>query len=261
MEFKEVIGRRRSIRHFDPDRPVEREKIQIILEAMRLASRAVNADFIKVIVVERDKLSLDILNALKTPVAATNYDMAPLHLYLFGDMKAIERDHAGRLKELVDVGVLTPSHGWSHKFVDELVWPLILSPLIQDEKRHMTTVAFDCGVAACQGLLVAYDEGLGACLSSFMLPPAVKEALAVPDHWLPTWSLVVGYPLDWEDGGQRPRQPFEDLFFEGRYGRPFKRDEKVVEKLKEAKMITAPAPLPGRKDQLREWSRRYGLPE
>ena len=31
MEFKEVIGRRRSIRFFDPEKPVEREKIQIML--------------------------------------------------------------------------------------------------------------------------------------------------------------------------------------------------------------------------------------
>ena len=41
MEFKEVVGRRRSIRFFDPEKPVEREKIQKILEAARLASCAV----------------------------------------------------------------------------------------------------------------------------------------------------------------------------------------------------------------------------
>ena len=40
MEFKEVIGRRRSIRYFVPYRPVERKKIQTILEAARLASCA-----------------------------------------------------------------------------------------------------------------------------------------------------------------------------------------------------------------------------
>ncbi len=33
MEFKEIIGRRRTIRFFDPDKPVEREKIQIMFEA------------------------------------------------------------------------------------------------------------------------------------------------------------------------------------------------------------------------------------
>ena len=32
MEFKEVIGRRRSIRFFDPEKPVEREKIQIVMK-------------------------------------------------------------------------------------------------------------------------------------------------------------------------------------------------------------------------------------
>ena len=46
MEFKEVIGRRRSIRYFVPYWPAEREKIQTILEAARLASCAVNATFI-----------------------------------------------------------------------------------------------------------------------------------------------------------------------------------------------------------------------
>ena len=33
MEFKQVIGDRSTIRFFDPDKPVEPEKIQIMLEA------------------------------------------------------------------------------------------------------------------------------------------------------------------------------------------------------------------------------------
>jgi nitroreductase len=45
MEVKEAIGRRRSIRFFRPWQPVEREKVQTVLEAARLASRAMNADF------------------------------------------------------------------------------------------------------------------------------------------------------------------------------------------------------------------------
>ena len=38
MEFKAVIGRRRSIRYFVPYRPVEREKIQTILERRSMPS-------------------------------------------------------------------------------------------------------------------------------------------------------------------------------------------------------------------------------
>jgi hypothetical protein len=37
MEFQQVLGIRRSIRYFDPDRTVEPEKIQKILEACRIA--------------------------------------------------------------------------------------------------------------------------------------------------------------------------------------------------------------------------------
>ncbi len=59
MEFKEVVGRRRSIRFFDPDRPVEREKIQKMLEAARLASCAVNAHWARAIVGFRDDLTED----------------------------------------------------------------------------------------------------------------------------------------------------------------------------------------------------------
>ena len=58
MEFKEVVGRRRSIRYFLPFRPVEKEKIQTILEAARLASCAVNASFLRAVVVELRRRAL-----------------------------------------------------------------------------------------------------------------------------------------------------------------------------------------------------------
>ncbi len=89
-----------------------------------------------------------------------------------------------------------------------------------------------------------------------------KQAFGVPDDWIPIYVMLVGYPAEsWEAGGQRPRPPFEELYFEGKYGTPFARDEKVVERLKGAGMIQAPAPLPGRTEELRELARRFGLPE
>ena len=54
MEFKEAVGKRRSIRHYS-DRPVEMEKIQIILEAARLAPCASNLNILRAVVVERGK--------------------------------------------------------------------------------------------------------------------------------------------------------------------------------------------------------------
>ncbi len=91
MEFKEVIGRRRSIRFFDPDRPVEREKIQKMLEAARLASCAVNAHWARAVVGFRDDLTEDQLKRLKTPVAALNVDLAPVHIHWFNDLGVVNR--------------------------------------------------------------------------------------------------------------------------------------------------------------------------
>ena len=79
---------------------------------------------------------------------------------------------------------------------------------------------------------------------------------------MPHYVMVVGYPLESrEAGGQRPRPPFEELYFEGRVGNPFRRDKAVVKKLQESGMLQTPAPLPGRKQEVRELTRKLGLPE
>ncbi|HXF51577.1 MAG TPA: hypothetical protein VNM43_07840, partial [Dehalococcoidia bacterium] len=66
----------------------------------------------------------------------------------------------------------------------------------------------------------------------------------------------------WEAGGQRPRPPFEEQYFEGKYGVPFKRDPAVVEKLKAAKMIQRPATPnnPERMAEIKRLAERLGLP-
>ena len=260
MEFKEVVGIRRSVRYFDPDRPVEREKIQKILEAMRIASCAVNAHWLRAIVVERSQIPQKLLDSLKTPVTALVQELAPVHIYCYLDPGTVKRVQGKRLKELVDVGALNPSHGWSHKFVDEFVYPQILEPFSEDA-AYPVAAAFDCGGAATQGLLLAVDEGLGVCWTAFNPEPA-REMMDVPDDWIPLYVMNVGYSLESrEAGGQRPRPPFEELYFDGKVGRPFPRDPGVVAELEREKMITGSAPLPGRMQEVRDLSRKLGLPE
>jgi nitroreductase len=261
MEFKELVGRRRSIRYFLPYRPVEREKIQVILEAARLASCAVNASFLRAVVVERDTLSREVLESLKVPTTTLQLDMAPVQIYFYANLNAIDESHGKTLKELYDVGALNATHGWSYKFIDEVVWKQILEPISKTPDTLRVASAMDAGVAMCQALLAAFDEGLGALLTAFNADNA-KKAFKVPEHFLPLYAMLVGYPAEsWEAGGQRPRPAFESLYFEGEYGVPMRRDEAVVERLKQAKMIQDPAPLPWRKDEIRALSRMFGLPE
>jgi hypothetical protein len=187
-------------------------------------------------------------------------ELAPVHIYCYGDLSVIAKDRGARPKELIDVGALNPSHGWTHRFVDEFVWPQLLKPL-SESPAYPVGVAFDDGGAATQGLLMAFHEGLGACWTAFNAE-AAKRAFEVPDDWIPHYLMNLGYPLESrEAGGQRPRPPFEELYFEGRVGRPFERNPVVVRELRQAKMIQPRAPLADRKQEVRELSRKLGLPE
>ena len=111
-------------------------------------------------------------------------------------------------------------------------------------------------------VLAAVDQGLGVGVNT-PNPEIISEVFGTPEDWLPLWVLLVGYPAEsWEAGGQRPRPPFEEQYFEGRYGVPFKRDEAVVEKLKASKMIQRAAVPndPERKAELKKLAERFGLP-
>lgn len=259
MEFKEVLGSRRSIRFFDTERPVEREKIQKILEAMRIASCAVNAHWLRAVVVNRQDIPEETMEALKTPVSGLVQELAPVHIYCYLDRGIVNRVKGSRLKELVDVGALAPTHGWSHKFVDEFVYPQILEPMTQSE-NYPIGASFDCGGAGTQGLLTAVEEGLGVCWTTFNAEVA-KDLLKIPDDWIPLMVMNVGYPAESpEAGGQRPRPEFESLYFEGTAEQPFQRDQAVVDELTKEKMFQAPAPFENRMEEIRELARKLGLP-
>jgi nitroreductase len=88
MEFKQVIGLRRSIRYYQPYRPVERAKVQTILEAARLCSQAINSNWAKAIVVNRDDMAPEDREALKVPTTTAQLDMAPAWIFWYGDMAA-----------------------------------------------------------------------------------------------------------------------------------------------------------------------------
>ena len=260
MEYKQVVGTRRSIRYYKPWKPVEREKIQIMLEAANRASRAVNADFVKGVVVYRKDLDAETLDAIRTPTTTADLDQAPVQIYWYLDPTYVDGAQK-RLKELVDIGALTPGHGWSHAYVDDVVFPTVLKPISEDPATLSVLGAAESGLAICQAQLAAVDEGLGVCLHAFN-PAGIKEVLNIPDHWIPLWVMLVGYSAEeTEAGGQRPRRPLGEVFYEGSYGNGWQEDKAVTEQLKETGLIQEPAPLPHRDEEVRSLARMFGLPE
>lgn len=259
MEFKKVVGDRRTIRFFDPATPVDPEKIQIMLEAANRSSRAVNADFVKAIVCYRDELSDEVREQLKTPTMNVQLDLAPVAIFWYGDMTFADGAQ-DRLKQLVDLGALPVTHGWSHAYVDEVAYAQTVAPLAKDPMASTWAVSVECGLAIAQAMLAGVDEGLGVGLHAFN-PTKAKEALKVPDTWIPMWVLLVGYPAeDRTGGGQRPRRSLSENYFRGQYGTPWEENPEVTERLRRDGMIQEPMNADRRMQEVRQLAERFGLP-
>ncbi len=261
MELKEVIGRRRTIRFLRPYRPVEREKIQKMLEAARLASFWGNVQALDAVVIERATAPQDVLDALPvgTAIGGFQFRTAPVIIVWFVNWDRVD-DQGNRLHELVDAGALGVHPQKSHQYLDDVLIPFFNSAREGIRDRGITEA--DCGQGIAQATLVAYEEGLGTCVIAAFAGKKLRRALRLPDNSEILLMQTVGYPA--EDplaGGQRPKLPFEQKFSLNRVGDAFPRDAAVVDELTRAGMLCETAPLPYRRDELRYLQEQYGLSE
>ena len=161
-ELLRVMGNRRSIRYFEPDKPVEKEKIQIMLEAANRASRSGNIDYFKALVVYRDELDAATLDGLRVPTTTADLDLAPVQIYWFADLSyADPNNFKTNLRDLVRVGALNASHGWSEAYIDETVVGQIISPMLSDMAIVGWMGTIETGLAICQAMLAAGQRVLG----------------------------------------------------------------------------------------------------
>jgi len=262
MEFKQVLGNRRSIRYFEPEKPVEKEKIQVMLEAANRASRSGNIDYWKALVVYRDELDAETLDGLRVPTTTADLDLAPVQIYFFADLSYADPNNFKRnLRDLVNVGALNPSHGWSEAYIDETVVGQIIAPMLSDPAVVGWMGTIETGLAISSAMLAAVDEGLGCCLHAVNMETA-KQVFKYPDHWLPCWVLLVGYPAeDPQTKGQRPRRSISTMAYINNLDTPWEEDPAVTDKLKSSGLIQDPVDVEARAAEVRQLARRFGLPE
>ncbi|MBW2236732.1 MAG: nitroreductase family protein [Deltaproteobacteria bacterium] len=257
MELREVVGNRRSIRYLDPDRPVDLEKIQVMLEAARIASHFGNNNAVRALVVHRDSASEEQIACLPSPVGGFQIRLAPVVIlwYVEGDAMDLA---AERLRELVHCGAL----GYGPNKVNELEETLVpLFSRIGAALKAPGMVDMDLGQAVAQATLMAFEQGLGTCCQGSADWSKVQKAFGLPESCRIVVAQTVGYPLESADaGGQRPRLPFEELFQLNSCDTPFPRSERVVDELTGDKLLQAPAPQPGREQEIEGIRERYKLP-
>jgi nitroreductase len=261
MELRDVIGRRRSIRFLRPYKPVEREKLQRMLEAARLASFWGNVQGLGAVVIERATAPANVIAALPAGTAIGGFQLrlAPVVIVWTLDWSRVHAQ-GDRLHELVDAGALGVDPAKSHAYLDSTLIPFFQAASESIKQGGISEV--DCGQGIAQATLMAFEQGLGTCLIGMPNDRKLRRALAIPDHVKILVLQTVGYPAeDAEAGGQRPRLPFEQRFALNRFANPFPRDEAVVAELEAAGMIRPTAPLPYRRDELRWLQAQYGLSE
>lgn len=274
-EFLEVVGSRRSIRWFRPWQEVPREKIQRILEAARLTGCPGNLQPWRAIVVNQADLDTDDRDRL---LSANNHQgpqvTAPVWIYWFGDAQAVAADSfLYWIRRGLEVGMVAPQHGWSLDAAERAIAGEEPAPpgmpALEQSVGGMTpeiarmVASQETNGACAVAALAAVNESLATSLliaASPLSQPVLYEVLRVPDSFVPVWLQLVGYPAERADGGgQRPRDSFEDLFAEGAWGTPFKRDPAVAERLRAEGLLQPEAPLPGRDEELEHLGRMFGF--
>lgn len=257
MELQKVIGSRRSFRYLDPNRPVELEKIQKMLEAARLASHFGNNNAARALVVHRSTATKEQVDCLPSPVGGFQIQLAPVVILWYIEGDAME-EISQRLRELVACGAL----GYGEGRFEELEKTLV--PIFEKGKKHMKgpgLVDLDLGQAIAQATLVAIEQGLGCCCQGSANWKRVEKAFGLPESCRVGIVQTVGYPVESKEaGGQRPRLPFEELFQLNSYETPFPRNPEVVRQLSLSGMLQAAAPLPGREEEVEDLRVKYQLP-
>ena len=160
MDFLEFVSTRQSDRSFDPDRPVEKEKIDRILQAARLAPSACNAQPWHMIVVDDPELKNKVADATSARALGMNHftKQAPIHIVLVEEK----------------VNLTSGVGGW----------------VKQKDYAQM-----DLGVVAAHITLAAHAEGLGSCILGWFNEPKMREVLSIPDSKRVWLDIAIGYSI------------------------------------------------------------------
>lgn len=185
METLDAVNTRRSVRRFS-DRPVEPEKLRIVLESARMAPSWANLQCWRFVVVrdEATRRRISELAYVDGFFAAKGYQSNPSQLALAEAPAVI-------------VACAVPNQSGD----------------LRGQQYYMT----DVGLAAGFMMLAAHDQGLGTVFVGLFDDKALADMLAIPAYISIVGLIPIGYPLQ-EPTGRPPRKPYEEVVFDGHWG-------------------------------------------
>lgn len=158
MNFLELVKSRQSDRAYDASRPVEAEKLAYIMEAVRLAPSACNAQPWKFIVVTEPSLVKETASCVADKALGMNSFalQAPVFIVV-----------------LEEAANFTSTLG---------------SKVKQKHFPHM-----DLGIAAAHLTLAAAEQGLGTCIVGWFNEKKLRNLLEIPSSKRPILVITLGY--------------------------------------------------------------------
>ena len=158
MDFLALVKERQSDRAFDSSRPIEKEKLERILEAGRLSPSACNAQPWHFIVVDDETLKNQIADCTSNKILNLNHftKQAPVHLLIVEESANISSSFGS----------------WT-------------------KNKHFPHI--DIGFAAAYISLAAASEGLGSCIIGWFDEKKIKKLLSIPSGKRVLLDIVLGY--------------------------------------------------------------------
>jgi nitroreductase len=155
--FLELVQSRQSDRSYS-DKPVEKEKIERILQAARLAPSACNAQPWKFIVVTDPGKRIQVADATASKLLSMNHftKQASVQLVLIEE----------------NANFTSTVGGWA-------------------TNKHYPHI--DLGIVASHICLAAADEGLGSCIIGWCDEKKVQKALEIPKNKRVMLVILLGY--------------------------------------------------------------------
>jgi len=198
MDIYEAITRRRSIRRFK-DAPVAYAILERCVNAARLAPTAINSQLCEYIVVDDERLLLQVLEAVS-----------------------------------VWAGVPRPKDGWSsERRPKAYIVTLINTELALELGTSKRDADYSIALAVENMVLVAQEHRLGSCVLTSINRKKLRRVLKIPDRYEIAILLALGFPDEspvvevatgsierWIDGNgvlHVPKRRLEDILHRNRF--------------------------------------------
>jgi nitroreductase len=178
-EFLRLIINRQSDRKYS-DRPIEKDKLDRIIEAGRMSPSACNAQPWKFIVVNEPELVTKVAGAASAKLIGMNSFVAQAHVII-----AIVRENANMSSK---VGATIKSKDYS---------------------------LFDIGIATENICLQAEAEGIGSCIIGWFDEKLIRKLLSVPGSKRVELLITLGYSLS--EKREKRRKPLDDVVSFNKY--------------------------------------------